>query len=261
MSKLASLLIFAILGTTAATLANAFLMLPPPSVQPRNPTSADNLKFFIYPLSCDQYYKDNAYAMSMVENKITVTLGEVSTVIQSGCRQSRVDIDLGRLPAGNYTLTVKNRSGNTTGSGMVENLPFTVSDARVVKQKPWVNLDYSGMWWDPTDSGSGLFIWQDAVDNTFAAWFTYSAEGTPYWYVFQPKWETASATFTTDLLQTSRKPGATIPPPNPTSNTIVGTAKLDLTHNSILDMTEEGELTITLKGQSTRVIKIQRFKP
>lgn len=261
MCKLTSLLIPAFLVAIATTLASA-LTLPEAVLIPREPTSADNLKLLL-PHSCSGVYKGNAYVVSMAQNKITVARGQIMPVIQGGCPpRPREEIDLGRLPAGNYTLTVTNSAfENTPSSVLVENIPFTVSNARFAKQKPWVNLDYSGLWWDPTDAGSGLFIWQDVADNTFAAWFAYSADGIPFWYVFQPKWDTASATLTTDLIQTSRKPGSTSPPPNPTSNTMAGTASLDFTRFGTIATAEEGTLTITLKGQATRVINIQRFKP
>ena len=54
-------------------------------------------------------------------------------------------------------------------------------------------------------------------DRVLAAWFTYGADGKPIWHVFQPTWQTFATTATADLLRTSRPPGTTIPPPNPTT--------------------------------------------
>ena len=138
------------------------------------------------------------------------------------------------------------------------NVPFTVADARSVKTYPFVRLDYSGSWWDPNDAGWGLFIWQDARDNTLAAWYTYGTDGKAIWYVFQPKWQTGYATLPTDMVQTNRAPGATIPPPNPTSTTVVGTASLDFTNFGTADT---GKFTYTITGGATQVRNIQRFKP
>ena len=180
----------------------------------------------------------------MTQNNITVTLGETLNGLVPTCPPSapREEIDLGRLPAGSYTLTMTEAAnGIAPRSGIVfANAPFTVTDARATKFPPYVRLDYSGHWWDPNDSGWGLFIWHDARDNVLAAWFTYTPDGKPIWYVFQPTFNTSSATATTPLRQTSRLPGSTSPPPGPTSSTVVGSASLDFTNFGTVD---EGKLT------------------
>ena len=60
------------------------------------------------------------------------------------------------------------------------------------------------------------------------------------------------------MRQTSRAPGTTIPPPNPTTYTAVGTASLDFTSFTTADT---GKLTYTFTGGPTTVRNIQRFKP
>ena len=261
MNKLISLVVTTLLSISITNSVVAQTLPAGAVFVPAIPSSADNLKLSL-PIVCGSVYKGNAYVLFMTQNKITVVRGERVPVIQGGCPPGpREEIDLGKLPPGEYTLTVADAafpSAGTPSGFLFIDAPFKVTNARFAKQKPWVNLDYSGLWWDPTDSGSGLLIWQDAIDNTFAAWFTYSTDGTPFWYVFQPKWDTAAATFTTDLIQTSRKPEATIPPRNPTTNNTVGTASLDFTNSGTA---EEGKFTIMVKGQASRVIKIQRFKP
>ena len=230
---------------------------------PTNPTSADNLKLS-FPRTCSNLilYRANAYQVSMSQNNITVMRGEIVNTLTPGtCPPGAMldEIDLGRLPAGNYTLTVINSPlGTTPATTEFSNVPFTISDARLLKQAPYVRLDYSGHWWDPNDAGWGLFIWHDARDNVLAAWFTYGADGKPIWYVFQPTWQTFAATTTTPLRQTSRAPGTTIPPPNPTTYTAVGTASLDFTN---LGTADEGKFTYTFTGGPTTVRNIQRFKP
>ena len=230
---------------------------------PASPTSADNLTLTAS-RNCSNLllYRANAYQVSMSQNNITVMRGEiVNTIRPATCPPGamRDEIDLGRLPAGNYTLTVINSPlGTTPATTEFSNVPFTISDARLLKQAPYVRLDYSGHWWDPNDPGWGLFIWHDARDNVLAAWFTYGADGKPIWYVFQPTWQTFAATTTTPLRQTSRAPGTTIPPPNPTTYTAVGTASLDFTSFTTADA---GKLTYTFTGGPTTVRNIQRFKP
>ena len=261
-----SLNLFAVLFFSALCAAGAEAQLPPfgtTALLPLNPTSFDSLKLSLLDRSCGGAfrYKADAYRVSMSQNVITVTLGETEHNLRTLCpASSREEIDLGRLPAGNYTLNViEAANGVAPRSGVViANAPFTVTDARAAKTAPYVRLDYSGHWWDPNDSGWGLFIWHDARDNLLAAWFTYAADGKPIWYTFQPKWQTSSATFETALLQTSRAPGATVPPPNPTTFVVAGAVSLDFTNFGTAD---EGKLIYTLTGSAKQVRNIQRFKP
>ena len=239
--------------------------LPPfgtSTLLPVNPTSADNLKLSMADRTCGGFtpYLANPYRVSMSQNNVTVTLGEKKNSLIPLCLSApREEIDLGRLPAGNYTLSVINPAfGNAPEAFVISSIPFTVTDARATKVAPYVRLDYSGHWWDPNDSGWGLFIWHDARDNVLAAWFTYTPDGKPMWYVFQPTWTTSSATVTTPLLQTSRLPGPTSPPPAPTSYATVGSASLDFTNFGTAD---EGKITYTFTGGAQQVRNIQRFKP
>ena len=234
-------------------------------IVPGKPTSADNLTLSMN-RSCSDLlpYKANAYTVSMVQNNITVFRGEItSTSVLPLCQLSaRDEIDLGRLPAGNYTLTVINAAAPPLLPSRAEfsNVPFTVTDARALKSAPYVRLDYSGHWWDPNDSGWGLFIWHDARDNVLAAWFTYGTDGKPIWYVFQPTWQTFAATFAAPISQTSRMQGPTSPPPNPTSYTTVGTASLDFTSIDPAVPYNAGKLTYTFSGGQTLVRNIRRFQ-
>lgn len=231
--------------------------LPYGALVPQNPTTADNIKLTGVKGFCGPY-KTNAYRLNMVENNLIVRLGENPNYIVGVCPPEPIDeYDLGRLPVGNYTLTViRNPADSPTSYPAINNVPFAVITAPARVQRPTIRLVYDGSWWNPADSGSGLFIWQDQLNRTFAAWFTYSAEGKPQWYVFQPTWPTSSATGTVDLIQTSRMPSASAPPPNPTTNNIVGKASLDFTNFSTVD---KGVLTITLTGGAKQVINIQRL--
>ena len=106
----------------------------------------------------------------MSQNNVTVTLGEKRSGKVPLCISApREEIDLGRLPAGNYSLSVINPAfGNSPEAFVISGFPFTVKDVRVAKVAPYVRLDYSGHWWDPNDSGWGLFIWHDARNNVLA---------------------------------------------------------------------------------------------
>ena len=238
---------------------------------PPVPTSADNLRLTLPARSClgPFPYIGQTYVHSMSQNNIVILRGPVNVppVVPSACSASvqREEFDLGRLPAGNYTLTVTEvLQGGALGTNLFTNASFTVVDARSTKAAPYVRLDYSGHWWDPNDSGWGLFIWQDArssTDSLLAAWFTYTPDGKPMWYVFQPRWQTATSTTTADMAQASRPPGMTSPPPTTTSTSRAGTASLDFTNFGTAD---EGKITYSfdsVTGSTTLTRTIKRFKP
>ena len=227
---------------------------------PANPTSADNLKLSLA-RSCGRVtFPADAYRVSMSNNVITVRLAPYTSIIVPTCPPTpRVEVDIGRLPAGNYSLDVF-QLGNASipEEAVLSNVAVTITEARNLKLAPYVRLNYSGHWWDPNDSGWGLFIWHDASDHLLAAWFTYGTDGKPIWYVFDGLWQTPSATRDAPLLQTSRPPGPIVPPPNPTSVTSVGNARLDFTN---LGTADEGKFIYTFTGGTTQERKIQRFKP
>jgi hypothetical protein len=259
-SLVASLAVF----YCGATLAQQLPGLVEAVLLPINSTSADALKLSMAPSDNCSAFKANPYTISLSQNSITITPGELGEprVCTPTLARPRREFDLGRLPAGNYTLTVVEPAfANSPAKVVIDKAPFTVTDARANKAAPYVRLDYSGHWWDPKDSGWGLFIWQDAksaTDNILAAWFTYTPDGKPMWYVFQPKWETASATLTADLVQGSRLPGTTSPPPTAGTFVTAGTAKLDFTNFGTAD---EGKIIYTFANGVTITRNIQRFRP
>ena len=265
MYKRLNLFVIALSASLFAGAVHAQLLPFDYVLSPAIRTSMDNLKLSIANTTCGGVtpYAGNPYTITMSQNQLTVTMGlHLRLSLNSLCPsvpQAREEIDLGRLPSGNYTLTLfRPPTPDNLGGTLIDNVPFTVTDARTTKVAPYVRLDYSGHWWDPNDSGWGLFIWHDKFDNVLAAWFTYTPDGKPIWYVFQPTFNTSSATVTTPLRQTSRLPGPTSPPPGPTSTTVVGSASLDFTNFGTAD---EGKLTYTFTGGAQQVRNIQRFKP
>ena len=230
------------------------------TLTPAVPTSADNIRLTIDWRSCGptSSYIGDPYRVRMEANVITVTLGERLNLPQPLCPPPGPpeEIDLGRLPAGNYTLNVVETTRSRAPEREVTNVPFTVSDARALKSAPYARLDQSGHWWDPNDGGWGLFIWQDARDNLLAAWFSYTPDGKPMWYVFQPKFATMNTTAEADIVQLSRLPGPTSPPPGPGVVVAVGKAKIDFTGAAY---SNRATLTYSLNGGPQLVRTIQRF--
>ena len=233
---------------------------------PGNPTSTDTIKLGLGRPCGATTSGVNLYRVGMAQNNVTVTLANnLYGPVQCGGPDpgGGDEIEIGRLPAGNYTLNVIEPENlpNYPAHSLVSNYAFTVTDARAAKAAPWVRLDFSGHWWDPADSGWGLFIWQDArspTDSILAAWFTYAPDGKSMWYVFQPQWQTHAATTTATLLMTGRPPGPTSPPPGNTGTLSVGTASLDFTGTGVAG---KGKLTYKFGDGPTLVREIQRFMP
>lgn len=250
----------------------------PNTMFPASPTSGDSISIALSRyLSCPAtnvpttgLTPGNLYRVSMVQNVITVSLPNNTSEVaypSAGCGPVSPDVvDVGRLPAGNYVLNVVepvSTSNPALPTKLVDSYAFAVTDARTAKASPWVRLDYSGHWWDPADSGWGLFIWQDPkspTDSILAAWFTYAADGKPQWYVFQPTWQSHSSTTTAPLVNIVRPPGATSPPPPGSSNNVVtlGSASLDFTANGA---SGEGKITYKFGDGPTLTRTIKRFTP
>ncbi len=242
---------------------------------PANPTSADTLTLALSRYkTCGTgprtiFGLGNLYRVSMAQNVVNVNMAvNTSDIIypSGGCGVANPDVvEIGRLPAGNYVLNVVEPQSITSPAlptKLVDNYSFTVSDARADKASPWVRQDYSGHWWDPNDSGWGLFIWQDAkspTDNILAAWFTYAPDGKSQWYVFQPTWQNPLATTTAPLWLTLRPPGATSPPPGNTGLATVGTASLDFDDPGATGAV--GKITYQFGTGPTLVRTIRRFAP
>jgi hypothetical protein len=245
-------------------LPNGALPGLPMSLLPPLPTSADSLRLIMPNRSCPNglSFTGNPYRVAMANQHLTITLGPQAnrgTVSPPVCPPAAgFEIDLGRLPAGTYTMSLVDPVVNPPHQTFT-NVSFSVADSRSNKIFPYVGLDYSGHWWDPNDAGWGLFIWQDINDNILAAWFTYGADGKPIWWIFQPGWQFAIRTLDADLIQTSRLPGPTSPPPNPTSVTVVGKARLDF--GRVETIAESGSITYTIGAGPTITRTIQRFKP
>ncbi len=266
MNKLTILVAFALFCALADKAGQAQVFpFPADTLLPVNPTAVDSLKLSLVDRTCGGglRYKADSYNVAMAQNNITVSLGERLNGITSICPLApREEIDLGRLPPGNYTVTVIDFPGNPgTQTTQLVNFPFTVTNPRRAKAAPYVRLDYSGTWWDPNDPGWGLFIWQDAsrpTDSILAAWFTFTSDGKSAWYTFQPTWASASVTAEAPLLQSTRQPGAVNPPSGPNTNTAAGVASLDFTTSSAGD---EGTLIYTFGTGVKQVRTIKRFKP
>jgi hypothetical protein len=93
------------------------------------------------------------------------------------------DVALGRFPTGTYTVLMIFNDNDVTSK------QFTVTGPK----NPLILVDYSGMWWLPSESGWGISIWQGPTDLIFAVWFVYDSAGRPTWYTLHAESIASSA--------------------------------------------------------------------
>jgi hypothetical protein len=143
--------------------------------------------------------------VSMAGNVITIVLfyGSIDIGV------SPIDVELGRLPSGTYTVQVLENTNFPSGSGA----QFTVADAPTPPNPQFSTLpgvpavNYSDIWWNPSESGWGMTIVQGPTNVLYAVWFVYDASGKPTWYTFSPGQATAAGpmatVFTGPIYKTS----------------------------------------------------------
>jgi hypothetical protein len=114
-------------------------------------------------------------------------------------------------------------------------------------------LNYSALWWNPSESGWGLSVTQHG-SQLFGAWFAYNASGNPMWVVLPAGTWTSATTFTGDLYSTSGPPSTGGFDPSRVGSTRVGTATLSFAN------ADAGVLTYTVNGVAgSKSIRRQSF--
>jgi len=160
------------------------------------------------------------------------------------------DVMLGRLPAGNYTVNVHRFDD------VVATARFTVAPPVVAASFPGgvPAVNFTDIWWNPSEPGWGLSVHQGPTNELFAAWFTYDAAGNPAWYTLQPgQWTGTSAysTYTGPVYKTSGPFFGGAFDPAKVHATAVGTATLEFSDAS------HGQFRYTVEG-ITGVRNIER---
>ena len=221
-------------------------------VLPAAPSSSDRilirLQFSPVPI-----FTGDSYRVEMVANRIRLILCAYDSV-------GLVPIilpfyaEVGKLPAGTYAVDAFN-TDKATGNLVLlgSSSSFTVTNGRVGKTSPFVQLNVADHWWNPAESGWGLFIWHDRLDRFLAAWFTYGADNKPVWYTIQGGAWTGSYVYEGPIYQTTGPAFSAFTPGSNVVAQAVGTAKLSLGP-------ETGTFMYTLNGV-TQTKQITRFKP
>jgi hypothetical protein len=234
----------------AAVAVTAFAQSPV-AILPAEPNSSDTILARLQ-LTAVPTFVGDSYRVDMIANRIRVILG----ANDRGLNTIPVPFyaEIGRLPAGTYTVDAfdtDKATGNLVLLGSSSS--FTVTNGRVGKTSPFVALNVADHWWNPTESGWGLFIWHDRLDHLLAAWFTYGADNKPTWYTIQAGSWTSPYDYEGKIVQTTGPVFSAFAPGSAVQVQIVGTAKLSLGPDT-------GTFTYSLNGV-TQTKSIVRFKP
>ena len=258
------------------TIAQAQTTFRGAAIVPANPTSVDKITYVRVENSGFSSRKLERYkSISMVNNQITITFSEWNPAMVTTLPplhpfyQRYVDqVDLGRLPPGDYTLTTVGAAPPLSLTEPdLDKFSFKVTDGRPKRGDADATIDRSGHWWSADEPGWGLFIWHDAANNMLAAWFTYAADGKPAWYVFEPKWTNNQLSDRVDLWQTSKPPGSSSPPVGPTKLTTIGTARIGFYFGTVdkavapAPIEQFAELSYTLGEGVTQTKILRLYKP
>ncbi len=171
-----------------------------------------------------------------------------------------VDVRLGMLPAGDYRVEVFD--SHTPGRLPLDTLAFQVRDpveVAVFPPPPRPLTDYSGLWFDPRESGWGLSLHQGATHTVFGLLFVYDGQRQPDWYSLQGGRWTTSTMWTASVFRTTG-PGIANPVFDPAlvQYATSGTVTIDFTQAP----GEEGRarLTYTINNVSANRV-VQRLAP
>jgi hypothetical protein len=114
-------------------------------------------------------------------------------------------------------------------------------------------LNYTSLWWNPSESGWGLSINQHSA-TLFAAWYAYGIGGTPTWLVMPGGTWTSTTSITGDLYATSGTPSGETYDASQVVTTKVGTATITF------QAADRAVLSYTVNGVSgTKPIQKQLF--
>ena len=238
----------------------AFAQTPPSiTLSPTAPSSADAVTMRI-DRSRPFPYQGNSYRISQENNRIRVTLGSRNLdFIDPGLPflpgAQFTYIELGKLPAGSYSVDVYTPGPNNLGElVLAAGIPLIVTDARTSKATPFVQLNYADHWWNPAESGWGLFIWHDRLDRLLAAWFTYGSDNKSEWYTIQAGSWTLFNRYEGQIIKTTGPAFSAFGPGSAVQTQVVGTASITFADAN------NGTFIYTLNGV-TQSKNITRFKP
>jgi hypothetical protein len=160
-------------------------------------------------------------------------------------------IRLGALAAGQYTVEVYYGSAVANGTPY-ETLRFEVRERAEIAVFPPPTrplTDYTGLWWNPQESGWGLSLRQTATDIVFGALFVYGAARDPEWFTLQSgTWETSTKWRGRVYRTTGPSYTAPVFDPNTVTLESVGEATLDFDRPGPADEPDVTYFTYSVNG-------------
>jgi hypothetical protein len=189
------------LAATAAILAAAPLACGASTLTPSQPSAFDlvNLRMTVD----DCAFNMASVNVAMANNVITLTHQPNNCLVAGS--PIVVDVRLGSFPVGSYRVNVY--ASATPMMGMaVESIAFEVRgrpEIAIFPPPPHPITDYSGVWYNPAESGWGVSFHQGAGNSTFAMLFVYSGSSQPEWYSIQGGRWTSTTTWTGTIYRTT----------------------------------------------------------
>ena len=114
-------------------------------------------------------------------------------------------------------------------------------------------LNYTALWWNPSESGWGMGITQHA-SSLFAAWYVYGPSGSPTWLVMPGGTWTSPTSITGDLYSTTGPPSGGPFDASQVTKQRVGSATI------AFSAVDQAVLSYTVNGVSgTKAIQRQNF--
>ena len=196
-------------------------------IVPANPSTFDLVNLRMTVDSC--VFDEASVSVTLSNNHFTVTARRNQCLVAGPTEV--VDIKLGSLPAGRYTVSVHHDPRDFAPP--YERAEFEVTERPQIAIFPPPArplTDYSGIWYNPAESGWGLSIHQSPSHTVFAMLFVYGTNSQPQWYTIQMGRWTSSTAWTGSVFRTTG-PGIAAPifDPNAVSYAGSGTATLDFT--------------------------------
>lgn len=196
----------------ATLLAAAALQAPAASVVPAEPRPLEPVNLRMTVDSC--VFDPDATRLHSMNNNHIIVQSRRRQCLVPGTPQV-VDIQLGAFPPGDYSASVHHNPNEFAPP--YEEVRFTVREGPQIAVFPPPTrpfTDYSGLWWNPDESGWGLSVHQGPGHNLFAMLFVYGTGSQPEWYTLQMGRWTSFTTWSGTIFRTTG-PSYTLPMFNP----------------------------------------------
>jgi hypothetical protein len=189
----------------AQPVAEASSVVGPSVVVPASPLLFEGVSLRLTVDSCA--FSPSDVDVATVANAIQVQVNETSACSPPGL-PIQVDVRLGSYPPGTYAVELVSILRTLTGfdSSVRERLQFTVNprpDGPNRSARRFPLADYTGLWWNPQESGWGLSINQSARDALSGALFVYDAQNRAQWFTLQAGGWTSSKRWEGSLYRTT----------------------------------------------------------